>query len=297
MPFVYADVEKVYEKTEGLKREDVRHLREWMGKQPHLPQVTDLDIIFFLHSCYYSIERAKISIENYYTCLTASREVFGRKDPEEFRKCLQEAAYIPLPKLTPEGYQVLFCQILVSDPNSFSFNNHIKYVDGCMKSWFLERGPGEGVVIILNMDGFVLGHLLRIPLFSIKKLMFYFQDALPVRLKSVHVINTMPLIEKVLAVVKPFMTAELIKIVYFHTSNLETLDKFVPRALLPSDHGGDQKSVMELHEENFQRIVDKPEFFEIEESRGTDESKRMDKFANKHATFGIEGSFRSLEID
>lgn len=37
-----ADLENEYRKFPDLKREDVQKIREWMDKQPHLPEISGI---------------------------------------------------------------------------------------------------------------------------------------------------------------------------------------------------------------------------------------------------------------
>lgn len=52
--------------------------------------------------------------------------------------------------------------------------------------------------------------------------------------------------EKLLAVIKPFLNKEVLESLKVHTT-LESLHKFIPKELLPSEYGGFDYSLKELH--------------------------------------------------
>lgn len=76
------NVEQLYGKYPDLKREQVQQIQSWLEKQPHLPKITDLEIVCFLKATNYSTEAAKYRIDNFYTCRThisvfSGRDIFG----------------------------------------------------------------------------------------------------------------------------------------------------------------------------------------------------------------------------
>lgn len=70
------DIEKIYKENPNLKKSDIEQLKEWINKQPHLPEATEEQLIWILHSCYFRIEMAKTTIDNYFTLRTICPEVF-----------------------------------------------------------------------------------------------------------------------------------------------------------------------------------------------------------------------------
>lgn len=57
----------------------------------------------------------------------------------------------------------------------------------------------------------LVSHLTRISIRGIRKFFFYVQECLPAKLEEIHIINTVGFIDKVLALIKPFMRAEIVK--------------------------------------------------------------------------------------
>lgn len=87
----YVSYEEELKRNTELKEADIEHLRQWCAKQPHLPKVTDSELVIFLHSNYYRIEPTKTTIENYYTFRTHVPEFFSNRDPlgsKELRKSM-----------------------------------------------------------------------------------------------------------------------------------------------------------------------------------------------------------------
>ncbi|KAF2886974.1 hypothetical protein ILUMI_19200, partial [Ignelater luminosus] len=70
---------------------------------------------------------------------------------------------------------------------------------------------------------------------------------MPVRLKGLHFINVVSFMDKLLALMKPFMKQELMDILYLHTESVDSLFKFVPKECMPNEFGGLAGSILELH--------------------------------------------------
>lgn len=75
-PLIGANIKEIYKSNPNLKKSDIDQLREWIKKQPHLPDVTEEQLIWILHSCYFRMELAKTTIDNYFTFRTMSPEMF-----------------------------------------------------------------------------------------------------------------------------------------------------------------------------------------------------------------------------
>jgi len=77
-----------------------------------------------------------------------------------------------------------------------------------------------------------------IPWVGITKCLFLFQEAYPVKVKEVHVLNVSPLVDTIYNIVKPFVKEKIRNRVYFHADGYESLYKYVPKDVLPEEYGG-----------------------------------------------------------
>ncbi|XP_039315649.1 alpha-tocopherol transfer protein-like [Solenopsis invicta] len=293
-------LEEEVKKNPQLKLSDIQSLREWCEKQPHLPKIEDSFLALFLHSNYYHIEAAKNTIENYYTTRTHVPEFFCNRDPlgeKELRQIFKVVAYSLLSELTKEGYTMVYTQLLDDDPSHYNLNAVIKYFFMLCDIHFLTNDTNNGLVFIGNADKLSFGHVARISPLAAKKALYYVQEAMPVRLKEIHVINVPPAMELLMNIVKPFMKKEMINMIHFHSS-LESLSKYIPIDALPNEAFGNGGSIQELNEIQIKRLEDYREWFLQDEATGrVNEALRIGKSKSANDLFGVEGNFRKLDID
>lgn len=89
LPVLYVTAEEECKRNPELKMSDLQILKDWMDKQPHLPNIEIIYFILFLHSNYYHLEATKRTIDNFFTARTHIPEVFSNRDPiawKELRK-------------------------------------------------------------------------------------------------------------------------------------------------------------------------------------------------------------------
>lgn len=161
---------------------------------------------------------------------------------------------VPLAQKTPENYKVCVYQILDDDASKMNFND-------CVKTFFMAcdvrynlpldhlSDIESGEIIVFDMKNLSFGHLTGIVISSLRMFFKYLQEAHPVRIIQLHIINCTPFIHTAMKFVKPFIYDRLYNALKFHNAgSLEDLYKVVPREILPVDYGGDDKSMAELKE-------------------------------------------------
>lgn len=82
-----------------------------------------------------------------------------------------------------------------------------------------------------------------------------------------------------------------------HTTN-DTLEKFISLEILPNESGGQAGPIQELHEKQMKKLDDAISWFQEDEANHrVNESLRPGKAKTATDLFGVEGSFKKLEID
>lgn len=78
---------------------------------------------------------------------------------------------------------------------------------------------------------------------------------------------------------------------------MDDLYKIIPRECLPKDYGGEAPSVDEIASEWKKKVESYREWFLEDEKYHSDEKKRPGKPKTSEDLFGLEGSFRQLNVD
>lgn len=118
-----------------------------------------------------------------------------------------------LPKPDQNGNRIIFHRLADSRPSQYMFNDGIKLLLMSVDASLYTNGCSEGYIFLFDMDGVGLGHLTRLSINSIRRFFEYLQEGMPVRLKAIHVLNAVWFIDKVLALIRPFMKREFYEMV------------------------------------------------------------------------------------
>jgi len=95
-----------------------------------------------------------------------------------------------------------------------------------------------GIVVLMDFSGLGMKQVKGLtPSFSLRLLSFI-QEAMPLRLKEVHIVNQPFLFNVVWQMFKPFVKDKLKKRLFFHGNNMESLHKHIDPDHLPENYGG-----------------------------------------------------------
>ncbi|XP_037944183.1 alpha-tocopherol transfer protein-like [Teleopsis dalmanni] len=241
--------------------EDISTLRTWIQKQPHLRARTDDQfLVTFLRGCKYSMEKAKSKIDFYYTIKALMPEIFTNfYMNEEFIELGRLGYFVALPNpLGGIGGQRVHLAVYKNvDPNKYLLSTLFRYY----------------ILLVIFID-----------------------KAEPMRVKGFHFVNCPKETLAILSIVRSFLSEKLKQRFFIHKS-LEDLYKVIPKENLPIEYGGINGSIPEIQADMEKKLLDFNNYFMEETKYGVDEKLRIGKKINSETLFGIDGSFRKLNID
>ncbi|XP_011560622.3 alpha-tocopherol transfer protein-like [Plutella xylostella] len=295
------DQEEMWQ-AEGSK--ELAAIKDWLSRQPHLPHdVEEVLLRRFVVSCGFNLERAKKTIDLFFTIRSNAPELFLKRDPcaPEIRRVFEITDMIPLPNKTKENYKVFIYRLNNPDLDLFNFVDSVKTFFMLADTRLTEdEDIPAGEVPIFDAANVSLKFIGKLNLSVLRKYMLYTQEAIPIRLKQVHVINAPAYIGKIFAICKPFLKTEVSKLIKFHVPDSESLYSDVPRALLPAEYGGQAGPVAAIKSHWVKRMEARRSWF-LENDQRWKVTEKLRSSAHSDARAeklkDVPGSFRALALD
>ena len=285
-------------------KDDIKALKSWIKKSPHLHSIRQDDayLTMFLRGCKFSLERTKEKLDFHHTVRGSLPTWFDNWDPRQqhLQTILKTGMYLPLRGYDKHGRGVVLMRNGVSDPNTSKQEDEFKVSTMIMEQAFDGDAQASicGIVLIQDMAGMTASHALKMNPVVAKKAMTVWQDAYPARPKALHFINMPPVIESVYKMFEGFQKEKMKARNHVHPKgDLSKMQEDVGLDILPKEYGGTNGTIAELTDYWVKQIDDKREWLIEQTKYKTDEAKRPGKPKLHSDIFGIEGSFRKLEID
>uniref|UniRef100_A0A336LQI6 CSON012290 protein n=1 Tax=Culicoides sonorensis TaxID=179676 RepID=A0A336LQI6_CULSO len=237
----------------------VAELKQWWHNDPIMPNKIDEVLLKrFVHSTYGDIEYAKRVISLNYELRNKHSQIFFERDPMSPES--QKVDMIPLPTLTPKNnYRMIFYRLRDTNEAKFDFTEAIKVFFMVADTRFaMDDTISSGDVPVFDMKGFSIKHMAKVfKAWSVLRIYMNFtQNAFPVRLKQIHIVNVSPFIDKILSYMKPLMKKEVRDSIKCHLPNSSTILEFIPKEMLPVEYGGEGPS-MDVMKKDIQSQIEK----------------------------------------
>ncbi|KAK9730723.1 CRAL/TRIO domain [Popillia japonica] len=285
-------------------QDDIAYIKDWLKQQKHIKARTEEQwLLAFLRGCKFSLERTKEKLDTYYTMRSIIPEYLSNRDP--FSPALQEllklGVFVPLTKYGgPTDPMYMIFRTTVFDPAKHSaidifkinliINDILLYEDDQMVI--------GGICVVNDMNNMTTSQMMCYSPSVMKKVMTCFEQGYPTRPKEIHFYRIPSFFEAVFGMVKPFMKEKMLKRVIVHRKSDEaSLRKKIPKEILPTEYGGDAGPIQDMIDHWKKKIESYSEWFKEDEQYKTDETLRPGKPKTSGDMFGIEGSFRKLNLD
>lgn len=85
----------------------------------------------------------------------------------------------------------------------------------------------QGEVQIFDMTGYSMKHATRLSITTLRTYLKFLQQAFPVRIKAMHMINCPSYLDRLIAVVKPFINKEVFNMVSNNKNYSKKIYKFI----------------------------------------------------------------------
>lgn len=248
--------------------EDVRKREVCLAKLRNLIQgetslhsrTDDEFLLRFLRTKKFKVEVAFKTLRNYYRHRKESPEIFTGLRPSKLTHVYQANGQMRLADRDPQGRPVFILRIGCWKPCDYDYYQLRKANMLCLEHICLDAAVQvNGLVCILDCRGWGLQHLIAFPISQVRKTIDLLQDCLPARFKAVHVVYQPSVFNVFFSLAKPFLTSKNINRIQIHGSDMASLHKHIPAAILPEEYGGlhgsfDNAKYCQClydHEENF----------------------------------------------
>ncbi|XP_050674632.1 retinaldehyde-binding protein 1-like [Leptidea sinapis] len=164
--------------------------------------------------------------------------------------------------------------------------------------WQYEEGTWPALELVLNFANYTFGHITKIDLRNIQLMTFYLQEAIPLKLKRIHILNASSTIDRLVSLTKPFLKSELLKCLHIYSDGIAALHNHIPAQHFPKDVGGEYKTLNECKDVILKKLRENAAFFAAESKKRVSEELRQNEQrwdrAYEHLVYG---SFKKLDID
>ncbi|XP_013143279.1 PREDICTED: alpha-tocopherol transfer protein-like [Papilio polytes] len=292
------DVLKRYNVSPKGLQDIIYSIQEWYEKQPHLPKGKLDSHMIFQHLMLkgFSIEEVKDKIDN---CVSGKRkmpELLLNRDPLDpiMNECLKFGYFVILPKKTPRSHRVTIFRI--KQPIDLVASDVAKMAL-MLLSYRMYTDSSLGEQWIFDLTNVSFHNSVQMTPALLTKLVYFIRFCYGAKIKGIHFVNMPSFIIPIINVLKKILKPKVAKRIYVY-SDFNELGGLFSKSILPKEYGGDEITCDEITE-NWRKSVQSDawvEYFAEQDKVMSDEALRT-RHLNSDDFFGLEGSFRKLEVD
>ncbi|XP_062548867.1 alpha-tocopherol transfer protein isoform X2 [Armigeres subalbatus] len=228
--------------TPEVKAHAVEELRALLKGQDELVLPLDNDdwLVRFLRPCKFYPKSALELIQRYYHFKVKHWDMYLDLSPSREVNIFKQNILTVFPNRDQLGRRILLLEL--GKPWRHKEVTLDEVFKGCVL--FVEAAMLEpetqvnGAVVIFDMDGLTMQQAWQFTPPFAKRIVDWLQDAVPLRIKGIHIINQPKIFNVVFALFKPILRDKLRNRIVFHGTDRESLHKHISKGCLPPCYGG-----------------------------------------------------------
>lgn len=228
--------------TPEVKSQAIKELRELLKGATDLksPYENDPWLVRFLRPCKFYPQSAFELIKRYYAFKVKHANVFDGLLPSRETNIFEHNILVVQPNRDQYGRRILIIELGKKwKHNKCSLDEVYKGVVLYLEAAMLEpETQVSGAVVIFDMDGLSLQQTWQFTPPFAKRIVDWLQDAIPCRVKNIHIVNQPYIFNVVFALFKPFLKEKLKNRIIFHGTDRKSLHKYLDSKCLSSVYGG-----------------------------------------------------------
>lgn len=220
----------------------LKELRELLEGEENLrvPLERDEFLMKFLRPCKFYSKSAFEKIKAYYQFKRTYKTYCDNLIPSEVRLAVENAVISILAPRDQHGRRIMLIESGERwNPQTVPLKEVFRAtqlgLEGAMDE---PRTQVCGVVVIIDLKGLALNHVIQFTPSFAKMIVDWIQDCTPIRLKAIHIINQPFIFNMLFAIFKPFLRQKLRSRIYFHGNDKKSLLEHVDAKSLRARHGG-----------------------------------------------------------
>lgn len=297
------DMLKHIKKTLSDDEEKTEHLTnllcQWMTCENFPKNYEKSTVRNYLRNCRYDLEKTKKYLHQYYYLKNVYPNVLCNRNPKskEISVFPNNSISVFSPNLTPNGERVYFIKLNTPEVEKLDIVTWVKVSFMSYDLLLREDYQATGEMVVLDGEFFTAAHFVKVFDLVIKEVNILCREAYPIRVKGIYIVNLPSMAEKMVTTFKmglPNKIRNRVKV----SKTYDIIEEAFPKNCLPKEYGGTLPPLPQLMKNLYNCLVEHADWFEEQENSIISEKPKGYNKVNYYAEqYGVEGSFRKLNLD